>query len=126
MPPKATVLLFHVSSAKENSIRQICADLDVTLIKPAPADYSQKLGYLAGITGFARENAAYSGPDFPSEMMVFSGMDSDKVDAFLAAYKKASLPPIGLKAVITAHNIFWSAEQLYRELLKEHMQFTRK
>ena len=67
--------------------------------------------------------SAYTGPDFPTEMLVFSGMDSEMIDTFLDQYKKASIPPIGLKAIITQHNIFWTAEELYKELFKEHSKF---
>ena len=58
-------------------------------------------------------------------MMVFSNM-ADMLDQFLSEYKKAGIPPIGLKAVITPHNIFWSAEDLYKELFKEHQYFQKK
>lgn len=126
MTNKASVLLFHISPEKTNPIESICRDLKLQVIKVEPSSYSQKLGYLAGISGFNRENTTYTGPDFPTEMMVFSGMESDMVDTFLAKYKEASIPPIGLKAILTAHNIFWSAEQLYKELFKEHMMFTRR
>ena len=126
MSSKASVLLFHISPEKLTPIENICRSLKLQIIKVEPSSYSQKLGYLAGISGFDKETTTYTGPDFPTEMMVFSGMDSDMVDTFLAKYKEASIPPIGLKAILTAHNIFWSAEQLYKELFKEHMMFTRQ
>ena len=120
MANKGNILLFHIEPGKTKQIEAVCRSLKLQTIKVKPSSYNQKLGYLAGITGFNRENGTYTGPDFPSEMMLFSGMDSDMVDAFLAKYKEASIPPIGLKAVITPHNIFWNAEELYKELFKEH------
>lgn len=120
MTDTARILLFHVASDKAGQIENLCRKLRIRTSKVAPSSYSQKLGYLAGISGFRRENIAYSGPDFPSEMMVFSGMNSDRLDCFLEEYKKAFIPPIGLKAVLTPHNLFWSAANLYRELCKEH------
>lgn len=120
MADHARILLFHVERSKAGRIENICQNLEIRISKIKSSLYSQKLGYLAGISGFHKEKTAYTGLDFPSEMMVFSGMDSDLLERFLDEYKKASIPPIGLKAVITPHNVFWSAEDLYKELFKEH------
>lgn len=57
---------------------------------------------------------------FDGEMLIFSGMDSAAVDRFLAEYRKDGIEPVSLKAVITPHNIFWTAEKVYRELEREH------
>lgn len=126
MADKAHILLFHVEQGKAGRIESICRNLGVCISKIKPSSYSQKLGYLAGISGFDRDNIVYAGPDFPSEMMVFSGIDSDMLDRFLDEYKKASIAPIGLKAVLTPYNVFWSAEELYKELLKEHLFYQKQ
>ena len=123
MADTAHILLFHVQAGKAERIESICRKLKIRTSRVNPSSYSQKLGYLAGISGFRRENISYTGPDFPSEMMVFSGMNSDMLDRFLDEYKRASIPPVGLKAVLTPHNLFWSAEDLYRELFKEHQNY---
>ena len=123
MAINAKILLFHMKPDKTKQIEAICRNLKIQTVKVKLTSYNQKLGYLAGITGFNRENDTYTGPDFPTEMLVFSGMDSEMIDTFLDQYKKASIPPIGLKAIITQHNIFWTAEELYKELLKEHSKF---
>jgi len=67
----------------------------------------------------------YSGPDFPAEMLVFSGMNSTQVEVFLAEYKKTGVPAVGLKAIVTPHNVFWTAEALFKELLKEHLHMSK-
>lgn len=123
MAINAKILLFHMKPDKTKQIEAICRNLKIQTVKVKLTSYNQKLGYLAGITGFSRENTTYTGPDFPTEMLVFSGMEPELVDTFLEQYKKASIPPIGLKAIITQHNIFWTAEALYKELFKEHSKF---
>lgn len=120
MANNTKVLLFHIEPATCRQIESICRSLHIQTVKVKPTSYEQTLGYLAGISGFNRQNKTYTGPEFPSEMLVFAGMDSELVDAFLDAYKKASIPPIGLKAILTQHNIFWTATALYKELFKEH------
>lgn len=42
------------------------------------------------------------------------------LDVFLAAYKKAGIAPISLKAVRTEHNDKWSLYALCEELRREH------
>ncbi|MDE6433788.1 MAG: DUF3783 domain-containing protein [Lachnospiraceae bacterium] len=125
MANKPIILLFHIEPGKAKQIESICRPLKINVTKVKITSYSQQLGYLAGIKGFNRLSTTYQGADFPSEMLVFSGMDSDTVDVFLAKYKEASIPPIGLKAILTEHNIFWTAEALYTELLKEHLSFQK-
>lgn len=120
-----TILTFKLKREKDAAVELICKKLDIQKIEVLLEDYGQKLGYLAGITGFPKEKRLYDKSPFPAEMLIFSGMDSDRIDAFLTEYKKTALPAIGLKAVITSHNIFWSAEEVFRELMKEHMLYHR-
>lgn len=111
-----------MSEKRKSSIEKLCKSLSstvkVTVIKPSM--YLQSMGYIAGISGFKRTNTNYTGPDFESEMLVFSGMDSSLMDEFLESMKKAGFPPIALKAIITPTNIFWTPAKLYDELCKEH------
>ena len=120
------ILLFHVAPHKEKKIKNICRSLGISVTDISSRSYGQKLGFLAGITGFKRENTVYSGGEFPEEMLVFSGITSEKMDEFLAAYKEMKLEPVDRKAVVTPHNIFWSAAELYQELEKEHQSFQER
>lgn len=116
-----TILTFQLQKEKENAIAEICKRLGIRLKANPARDYAQKLGYLAGIKGFPQEKVIFSGTPFPAEMLVFSGMNSDQVDMFLKQYKETGLPVIGLKAIVTPYNIFWTAEMLFSELMKEHL-----
>lgn len=116
-----TILTFKLEREKDAAVDVICRRLGIRKIEVPVKDYGQKLGYLAGISGFSKEKGVYDKAPFPAEMLVFSGMDSSHLDAFLAEYKKTALPAISLKAVVTSHNIFWTAEMLFRELMKEHL-----
>ena len=116
-----TILLFRINRDKYAVIQNVCRTLGIRIIDVARKDYFQKLGTLAQIQGFTREAKKYDGPEFPAEMLIFSEMNSDQVDAFLAEYKKAGVEPIALKAVITGNNIFWTAERTQKELLREHL-----
>ena len=106
-----TILLFRINRDKYAVVQNVCRTLGIRIIDVARKDYSQKLGTLAQIQGFTRE----------AEMLIFSEMNSDQVDVFLAEYKKSGVEPIALKAVITGNNIFWTAERTQKELLREHL-----
>lgn len=116
-----TVLLFRLDQDKYTAVRKVCKILGIRIIDVARKDYSQKLGSLAQIQGFTREAKKYDGPELPAEMLIFSEMNSDQVDAFLAEYKKTGVEKVALKAVITGNNIFWTADQIQKELLREHL-----
>ena len=119
----STILCFHLAKDKEKAVADVCHKLNIRLRKVSTSEYNQQLGFLAGIQGFSRKQTKNGSVDLAGEMIVFSGMDSDCVDAFLAAYKETGAAPIGLKAILTPHNVFWDVSQLYGELMKEHKMF---
>lgn len=55
------------------------------------------------------------------ELIVFSGLKDNKLDEFLAEYKKMGIAPIGLKAVVTIHNVNWTMYELAEELVRERI-----
>ena len=116
-----TILLFNINKDRHSVLQTICRTLGIRMIDVGRKDYANQLGALAQIKGFQKKPKTYTGPEFPMEMLVFSEMNPDEIDAFLAEYKKTGQAPILLKAVITSHNVFWSPEELFKELLKEHL-----
>ena len=117
------ILTFGLGKEKRRAVRSIAQKNRIQIKEISRKDYNQKLGALAGIQGFAKEKIIYNGPDFPLEMIVFSGIDSAQIDTFLADYKQTGAQPVPLKAIITPQNIFWTVEALFKELWKEHLHF---
>ena len=117
------ILTFGLGKEKIKVVRSIAQKNRIQIKEISRKDYNQKLGALAGIQGFAIEKVIYNGPDFPLEMIVFSGIDSAQIDTFLADYKQTGAQPVPLKAIITPQNIFWTVETLFKELWKEHLSF---
>lgn len=115
------ILLFNMNIFKQNQLRTMCNKLGIEVVSISKNLYNQKLGFLADISGFKKEPKTYTGAELPSEMLVFSGLNSDDIDTFLAEFKKAGIAPVNLKAVITMYNISWTPKSLYDELLKEHL-----
>ncbi len=117
---KKTVLLFHIGGEKQEMIRSFCQARGIQVFFIKKKQYGERLGVLAGIVGISKTNKPYRGEEFPGEMMVFSGIDSDELDVFLEDYRLAGIEAVALKAVLTPANVTWTPEELYRELLKEH------
>lgn len=117
------ILTFGLGKEKIKVVRSIAQKNRIQIKEISRKDYNQKLGALAGIQGFAKEKVIYNGPDFPLEMIVFSGIDSAQIDSFLADHKQTGAQTVPLKAIITPQNIFWTVEALFKELWKEHLHF---
>lgn len=114
------LLLFHISKEKIAQIQKVCNKFNISIQKVEPRQYGENLGALAGISGMKATGKAYIGAELPSEMMIFSGIDSDTLDDFMAEYKKTGISSIPLKAVLTPFNVSMSVGEIYQELVKEH------
>lgn len=122
MKQSGKLLLFNVNEIKAALIKQVCDGLNIGFVKIYQHQYGEKIGALAGIPVFDLINEPYQGAAFKQEMMVMCGLTPDQLDAFLEAYKDAGIPPIRLKAAMTAYNMTWTAARLYSELAKEDKQ----
>lgn len=118
----ADILTFGLKKEKYSAVCAVAKKIGVNVTDVARKDYGQKIGALAGIQGFSKDRITYTGPDFAAEMIVFSGLNPQQMDTFLAEYKATGEQPIPLKAIITPYNISWTADALFRELMKEHLQ----
>ena len=54
------------------------------------------------------------------EMLVLKQFSSRRIDELLLNLRKAGVPRISLKAVLTEHNCGWTFYALYEELREEH------
>lgn len=119
------VLLFHVEKEKEKRISDLCKELSIELLSIPKEKYGEILGALAGVSGMKLSGKPYEGQEFPSEMMILSGLDSKNLGTFLDRYRTEKISPIPLKATLTPYNVKWAANELYMELVKEHAQFQK-
>lgn len=123
---KPTVLLFAFNDAeKREKIARTLLPLKLRIKKIEKNDYCQPLGALLGITEEAVMEA-YQGPDLPHEMMLIAGCDDPQIHALLGALRKAGIPKIQRKAVLTENNQFWNALELFEELDQEYEYFRQQ
>lgn len=56
------------------------------------------------------------------EVILFNGFNDESLQGFLAAYRKAGIEKVALKAVVTPYNITWTLYDLIEHLKEESAQ----
>ena len=113
------ILFYNLENSKGRTLKMLCLRLKIKIRIITKEQYNQTLGALAGIDGFPLKEDVYIGDGFTDEMLVFKGFDNALLDRFLVEFKKLHLTRIGLKAVLTEHNINWDSIAPHEELLAE-------
>lgn len=91
----------------------------------APEQMGETVGHLFGLKGFAAREGAEPVPAAPAEpALVLSGFSRQRLDALLTAMKRAGVPFIAHKAMLTPTNVSWTFAQLCEELSREHQAVT--
>ncbi len=117
-------------TSKEKQVVNLCRKLGLKTRKLKDSDAKITVGTLTGngkintspdnqMLNTANQNVP-TGYSLP-ELIVFSGLKDNKLDEFLAEYKKMGIVPIGLKAVVTIHNVNWTMYELAEELIRERI-----
>ena len=114
------ILLYQIRGEKRKQLKKVCGELGIEITVVSPAEYGEPVGALAGFPGMGKLGRGCTGAGVTGEMLVFAGFDSDSLDEFLDACKAEMIGPTACKAILTPHNVGWSGEQLYAELVKEH------
>ncbi len=122
------VLYYHPdTSDKTRLLKGVLVRMGIRIKNIAPSQINETVGTLAGLPGFRAENAlevqekeTEALPFIPEEMLVLHGFSSRRLDELLGQLRKAKVPPIALKAVLTESNCKWSFYELYQEIKAEH------
>lgn len=112
------VLFYHLDGERGAGIRALCVGQKIRVRTVAHAEYSEPIAALAGLSPLT--GSRFSGDAFSDEMLVFCGFSDEQLDRFLKAFRRAGLPPVTLKAVMTPTNASWNSLQLHSELAREH------
>ena len=105
----------HVTKLKSVLVR-----MGIRIRNIDPDQVNQTVGYLAGVPGFEENKDAGEAPVIGEEMMVLKQFSNRRLDELLLNLRKAGVPRIALKAVLTEHNCGWTFYALYHELREEH------
>lgn len=106
----------HVAVMKSVLVR-----MGIRIRNIGPDQVLDTVGHLAGMEGFpAPGDTPEQLPEIPVEMMVLKQFSNRRLDELLLNLRKAGVPKIALKAVLTEHNSGWTFYHLYEELKEEH------
>lgn len=135
MAAKEMVLYYQPAKEKEAGNASKAAKLKGVLIRMGvriknitPEQTGQTIGYLAGFDGFdeMEPQEGSVAPEIDEEMLVMKSFTNRRIDELLVGLRRAGVPKIELKAVVTETNCGWSFYALYEELKKEREAMTKK
>lgn len=113
-------------SSKVMKLKGVLVRMGVRIRNVAPGAGASAVGRLAGISGYERpENGAVQEtelPAIPDEMLVMHGFTGRRIDELLLGLRKAGVPKVELKAVVTESNAGWTFYHLYEEIKEEHQR----
>jgi hypothetical protein len=116
-----TCILYQIGDRKkEKDFLALCRKLGFSTKTLKQSDIGKEIGVLTEINrknGKLHEKVpeSYRMP----ELLIFSGIPNTELDRFLEAYKQAGIEPVGLKAIVTPHNLSWTIYELTAELVRE-------
>ena len=107
-------------------MKSVFVRMGVRIRNVGPEDVNQTVGYLAGLKGFERQEAETAGEllVIPEQVLVLKGFSGGRLDLLLSSLRRARVPKIDLKAVLTEQNSGWTFYRLYEEIRAEHASMT--
>ena len=110
---------------QEMMMKSVLVRMGVKIRNVTPDQVLESVGYLAGVAGFEKREAVDLAeteemPQITEQMLVMKDFTSRRIDTFLLNLRKAKVPKINLKAVVTEQNAGWSFYHLYEEIGEEH------
>lgn len=124
------------SSSKVMKLKGVLVRMGVRIRNVAPEQVTETVGALAGISAYKHmeqetapdtvqnageaEQSANALPVISEEMLVMHGFTSRRIDELLFHLRKAGVPKVELKAIVTESNAGWTFYHLYEEIKEEH------
>lgn len=111
---------------QEMMMKSVLVRMGVKIRNVAPDQVIESVGYLAGVPGFEKREvlqqpeAEEKIPQITEQMLVMKDFTSRRIDTLLLNLRKAKVPKINLKAIVTEQNAGWSFYHLYEEIGEEH------
>lgn len=119
-------------SEKAVKLKGVLVRMGIRIKNISPEQAGETIGSLLGIAGYeknseedrAAENEEKALPVMDQEMLVMHRFSERRLDELLMNLRKACVPKIALKAIVTESNAGWSFGHLYEELLEEHQRMS--
>ncbi len=116
---KKMILLYSYPNEIHKKIADICLACEIECKKIPKKRFLQTIGNHTGAPGHEGTGEIYEGNDLAEPVMLIAGMSGRELDRILDTLKDLGVPSVGVKAVVTSHNINWTILDLYEELVRE-------
>ena len=118
-------VLYYTPDPQDSAakLKGVLVRMGIRIRNVAPDQVLEQVGALAGMPGFRlQEESGTALAVIPQKMLVMYRFSSQRMDELLRNLRKAGVPRIDLKAVITESNCQWTFYHLYEEISEEHRQ----
>lgn len=122
-----TVLYYHPDEEyKPPKLAGVLFRMKIRIRRVQPNEIGETIGYLAGLKGFEKREITdeSSLQKVDDEVLVLSNLSNSRLNELLAQMRKAGIPKIALKAMVTPTNCNWPFCELYKEIKEEHETLT--
>lgn len=131
MAGKKELVLYYRPRGAANpaKLKGVLVNMGIRIRNIQPDQLEEKIGFLAGIEGFEKkekEENSQEPEELTREVLVMHQFTNDRLEEFLLRLRKAGVPRVELKAVVTATNASWTFRQLYQELCREHQEMEKR
>jgi hypothetical protein len=116
-PP--VLLCYNLPDEKNRKITLLCMRLTVRMRTVTAQEYGQTLAALCGMEPM--NPAAEPVTPFTDELLVLAHFSQEILTRFLYGFRKDSIEPVALKAVLTETNSAWTSAFLHDQLHLEHI-----
>lgn len=118
------VALYNLGEDTErgSQLHSILDKLSIPSVTIEASQLNQRVGYIAGISGYFKDSLMYMGDAPDCEFMVMCGLPEDVLDKFLEEMMAVRLR-INYKAVVTEHNRDYTLIQLLEDIKREHEMY---
>lgn len=122
---KEKVLFYHLEESVQKAILTILAQLDVETKEIYQEDAIQQIGYLIDLPGYEKKEGK-SEKKLTEPFLFFAHFSMEQLDIVLEVFKRAQIPYIPYKAMLTNDNVVYTFEQLYTNVEHEYLQITNQ
>lgn len=129
MAVRKEMVLYYTpeKTAEDQKLKGVLVRLGIRIRNIGAEQVGQKVGFLAGIPGYEEQEPDGDVlPVIPEKMLVLYGFGERRLHEMLNQLRRAKVPPVALKAVLTEHNCGWTFYELYQELCQEHEKMTAR
>lgn len=124
---RETVLLYYPQKPKYLSkLKGVLVQLGIRIRTIDPSQVTQKVGFLASLPGYTEMEVIAPVPEIPEPILVMKYFTGARMEQLFSAIRRAGIPKIDLKAVVTETNADWTFYELYQEIFREHQQMHAK